>query len=45
MTVQRASGGNSFVKLQGYQTDGSYYDNFTQLVDDAYPSFSVDVMF
>lgn len=45
MTIQRARGGNSFVRLQGYQTDGSYYDNFTQLADEAYPSFSVDVMF
>ena len=45
MTIQRASGGDSFVRLQGYQTDGSYYDNFTQLADGAYPSFPVDVMF
>ena len=45
MTIQRASGGDSFVHLQGYQTDGSYYDNFTQLADGAYPSFPVDVMF
>lgn len=45
MSIQRASGGASFVRLQGYQTDGSYYDNFTQLADGAYPSFPVDVMF
>lgn len=45
MTIQRARGGNSFVRLQGYQPDGSYYDNITQLADGAYPSFSVDVMF
>lgn len=45
MTIQRASGGNSFVRLQGYQADGSYYDNFTQLEDGAYPTFAVDVMF
>ena len=45
MTIQRASGCDSFVRLQGYQTDGSYYDNFTQLADGAYPSFPVDVMF
>ena len=45
MTLQRASGGGSFVRLQGYQTNGSYYDYMVNLADGAYPTFSVDVVF
>ena len=45
MSLQRASGGYSFVRLQGYQTDGSYYNYHVNLADGAYPTFSVDVVF
>ena len=45
MSLQRAVGGNSYVRLQGYQTDGSYYDYMENLADGAYPTFSVDVVF
>ena len=45
MSLQRAVGGHSYVRLQGYQTDGSYYDYFESLADGAYPTFSVDVVF
>ena len=45
MSLQRAVGGYSYVRLQGYQIDGSYYDYMENLADGAYPTFSVDVVF